>query len=375
MIAVVSFGLLGGSLPTIPGSNGNGGNGGPIRTATPSNVVVVDPRTKVPGSLLYVKDGNLWVQSGERATQLTTGAADSMPAWSADGSSLYFVRTVQAEGRWPSAGVSRTYTLSIPRLLRINGDGTGDPEVLLTGRVRSGPNTWSYFIREPSISPDETRAALITDGPNPLQSNVVLKLFDLGSEDLSDPDLPESQGLGHANPAWSPDGRFILYVRNSREGARGTPSIIRYNVETGQSRALTSAGYAAPAWSRDGRFVAATKTSSFGTDIVVLNAANGAELLRLTDDERSFSPVWSPLGDAIAFFRVEHGVVDLYVVPLAGTAPNWTVGEPVALTVSAGLDAASRPRWFIPEDELPPLPTPTPVVSPAASGPEATSGP
>ena len=34
--------------------------------------------------------------------------------------------------------------------------------------------------------------------------------------------------------------------------------------------------------------------------------------------------VWSPAGDAVAFFRVEHGVVDLYLVPLEGTAPAWT---------------------------------------------------
>ena len=40
--------------------------------------------------------------------------------------------------------------------------------------------------------------------------------------------------------------------------------------------------------------------------------------------------------DAIAFFRVQHGVVDLWVVPLEGTAPNWTVGEPFAITTSAG---------------------------------------
>ena len=54
-------------------------------------------------------------------------------------------------------------------------------------------------------------------------------------------------------------------------------------------------------------------------------------------------------------------------IPLTGTAPSWTVGEPIALTISAGLDAPSRPGWFIPADQLPPLPTPTPVASPGAS--------
>ena len=82
---------------------------------------------------------------------------------------------------WLSAGELREYNLQIPRLLRLAADGSGEPDVLLTGRVRSGSNTWSYFIREPSISPDGTRAAIITDGPNPTIQNPVVKFLDLGT--------------------------------------------------------------------------------------------------------------------------------------------------------------------------------------------------
>ena len=121
-----------------------------------------------------------------------------------------------------------------------------------------------------------------------------------------------------------------------------------------------------PAWSRDGRYVVATRTSTFGTDVVILDAKNGAELLRVTKDESSFNPVWSPAGDAVAFFRVQSGVVDLYMVPLQGTPGAWTAGDALALTVSAGLAASSRPAWFIPADQLPPLPTDTPIPPSAA---------
>lgn len=375
IVAVVSFALLGGSLPSIVGPAGPGDPGGPIRTATPSNVIVIpdDPRTKIPGSLLYVKDGNIWVQSGDRARQVTSGGQDAMPAWSPDGASIYFVRVKRESGRWPSAGITRTYNLAVPSLLRIKADGSGQPEVLLTGRIKRNSNTWSYFIREPSISPDGLTAAIISDGPDPTRSDIVVKLVNLADGSLSDPRLGQAQSLGHQDPAWSPDGKTLLYVRNAREGSRGTPAIYRYAVATGKSTALTGPGYTAPAWSRDGRFVAATKTSTFGTDVVILDAKTGAELLRVTRDENSFSPVWSPKGDAIAFFRVEHGVVDLYLVPLAGTGPDWTAGEPLALTISAGLEADSRPTWFIPADQLPPLPTPTPVVTPAPSGGASSS--
>ena len=375
VVAVASFVLLGGSLPSIVGP---GGPGGPIRTATPSNVVVIpdDPRTRIPGSLLYVKDGNIWIQSGDRARQLTSGGQDAMPTWSPDGAHIYFVRVKHESGRWPSAGITRTYNLSVPSLLRIKADGSGDPDVILTGRVKRGSNTWSYFIREPSISPDGSTAAIISDGPDPTRSDIVVKLVDLADGSITDPRLGETQSLGHQDPAWSPDGQTLLYVRSAREGSRGTPAIYRFSVATGKSSALTGPGYTAPVWSRDGRFVAATKTSTFGTDVVILDAKSGAELLRVTSDENSFSPAWSPKGDAIAFFRVQHGVVDLFLAPLTGTAPDWTAGEPLALTISAGLEADSRPTWFIPADQLPPLPTPTPVVTPAPSiGPPPSTAP
>lgn len=377
IVAVASFALLGGSLPALPGTGGPGDPGGPIRTPTPSNIVVIpdDPRADIPGSLLYVKDGNVWVQTGDAARQRTIGGADAMPAWSPDGASIYFVRTARETGRWPSGGQIRTYNLSVPSLVRINADASGITDTLLTGRVRRGGNTWSSFIREPSIAPDGLSAAIVTDGPDPTESDIVVKLLDLAEGTLTDPRLGQTQSLGHQDPAWSPDGRFLLYVRNAREGARGRPAIYRYNPATDRSTALTGAGYADPSWSRDGRYVAATKTGQFGTDVVILDATSGAELLRVTHDEASFNPVWSPAMDAIAFFRVTHGLVDLYLVPLEGAAPVWTAGEPLALTLSAGLDGASRPHWFVPADELPPLPTAAPTGGPGSSGATPSGSP
>jgi len=294
-----------------------------------------------------------------------------MPAWSPDGATVYYVHTDPSTGTWVTLGQLRTYNLQIPTLMTVAADGSGQPQRVLKGQIKSSGNTWSYFIREPAISPDGRTAALISDGPDPTRSDIVLKLLNLGTRKLTDAGAPESQGLGHQDPAWSPDGKLLLYVKNAREGTRGTPQIMRYNPATGRSTVLTTGGYMTPSWSRDGRFIAATKTNSFGTDVVILDARNGTELLKLTNDELSFSPVWSPLMDSVAYFKLDHGVVDLWLIPLSGTGPNWTVGQPIALTVSAGLDAQSRPQWFIPADQLPALPTPTPALtlSPDASPP------
>ncbi len=363
VVAVLSVSLLNGSLLTGPG----GGPGGPIRTATPSGVVITDPRASIPGTLVYAKDGNIWLQTGTQATQLTTSGSDSMPTWSADGKWVYFIRSLDKQGRWLVNGASRLYELSVPYLMRVRPDASNGV-VIVGGTFARGAYLWSYFIRQPSVSPDGKTAAVISDGPNPTTSDLVLKFINTSTGAITNPRLPDISGLGHQDPAWSPDGKSVLYVRNGREGTRGAPIIIRYDIATKKSTALTGAGYIAPAWSPDGRYIAATKTDAFGTDIVILDARTGAELLRLTNDTNSFDPVWSPAGDSIAFFRVDRGVVDLELAKLTGTAPQWAVGDTLALTVAAGLDASSRPGWFIPVDQLPkPTPSPTPLF-PSGSG-------
>ena len=98
--------------------------------------------------------------------------------------------------------------------------------------------------------------------------------------------------------------------------------------------------------SRPRRAASATTSS-------ILDAGNGRELLRLTNDGASWAPVWSPTGDAIAFLHIRGQIVDLKLVRLDGDAPDWTVKDIIDLTEVSGLDGESRPGWFVPADELP----------------------
>jgi dipeptidyl aminopeptidase/acylaminoacyl peptidase len=365
-VAVVSLDLLRGAVPFIGG--GGGGDGGPIHTPTPSNVVVIDPRAEVPGTLAYVKGGNLWVQRGATATQLTSSGGDSAPSFSPDGTYLYFIRSTPETGRWRVNGVLRRYDMQTPALMRVRVDGSTDPETLFVGRYTSGQLIWQTFLRQPRVSPDGAKVAVITDGPDPTRSDTVLKFWDPATKKLSDPKISEITPLGHQDPAWAPDGASILVVKDARDGTRGAPVILRYDLTTKKATAITGPGYLQPSWSPDGRFIAATRTTSLGTDVAILDAASGAEMLRLTNDDSSFAPVWSPAGDAIVFLRVSGGVVDLWLARLAGTPGTWVVEETLAMTVSAGLDGASGAAWFIPADQLPtPAPTDAPPTDASAA--------
>jgi dipeptidyl aminopeptidase/acylaminoacyl peptidase len=206
----------------------------------------------------------------------------------------------------------------------------------------------------------------MSDGPNPYQSDVTLQFYDTTTKKFTKPKLAQT-GLGHQDPAWSSKGT-LAFVKNDRDGARGAAQILTYDPTRKLTRTITGPGYLAPAWSPDGRYLAATKTDSFGTDVVILDASSGNVLVRLTNDHHSFSPVWSPAGDAVAFLRLDGAIADLFMVKVNGTPGNWTKGEETQLTEVSGLDASSRPGWFIPASELP-----SPSVSPGSSAPGSSA--
>jgi Tol biopolymer transport system component len=380
IIALITLILLQGGVPFLgSGSGKNGGNGGlgggPQATPAPSNVVIVPPDVvALKGSIVYAKAGNIWVQADKQAHELTTGGNDSMPSWSPDGSTIYFVRTVNAVGHWPANGVIREYQMTVPSIMQVKADGTATPTQVLGGKVSKNGNTWQAWIREPVLSPDGHTLAMVSDRPDPSLSDVVLQFYDLATKKSTIPTLPETAPLGHQDPTWRPDGKVLLYVHNSRDGSKGSPSIWRWDAVKGKAAALTGPGYLEPSFSPDGRYIAVTKTSTFGNDLSILDASNGRELLRLTNDGSSWAPVWSPLGDSIAFLHIQGQIVDLELIRLDGTAPNWTVKDITPLTDVSGLDGESRPGWFIPASDLPaPTPEPTsPASAPASTGPSTS---
>lgn len=377
LIALVTVNLFNYQLPFANpggnnGGNGDGSPGGPALTPAPSNIVVVPEEATFLGSIVYAKGGNIWIQTDESVTQLTKTGGASMPSWSADGKWIYYIRSTEEIGKWPVRGRDSWYDLSVQELMRINSSGSGEPQRLLSGRVRRGSLRWSAWMRQPVVTPDGKTVALVTDAPQPDDSNVVLQFYDIGRKRLTRAGVREIGVLGHQDPEWRADGKLLLYTQNGRDGARGAPIIMRYDPKTKRTRAMTGAGYMQASYSPDGRFIAATRTTTLGTDVVILNGSNGNELLRVTDDAASWAPTWSPAGDAIVFLHVVGRTVDLRLAKLEGSAPAWTVTEMLNLTEVSGLDAASRPDWYIPPALLPAA---EPPASPASAAPSPSPSP
>jgi Tol biopolymer transport system component len=380
LVGVVTINLLQGEIPfglgggTKGNGDGPGAVGDPERTAAPSNVVVVPEEAAFEGSIVYAKAGNIWIQTDADVRQLTDGGLDAMPSWAADGQWVYFVRTVRDEGKWPVKGVIEGYDLDVPQLMRVRADGAGEPERLATGKFKKGNNTYAFWIRQPVVAPDGSKIAVVSDAPNPDQSTVVLQLYDPETKNFSKVDVGVNGVLGHQDPEWRPDGAFLLYVRNGRDGSRGAPVIMRYNVAKKTTKALTGPGYLQPAYSPDGKYIAASRTSTLGSNVVILDGDTGRELVRITDDDSSWSPVWSPAGDGIAFLHISGQTVDLRLAKLSGTPGTWSVDETIDLTEVSGLDADSGPDWFISADQLPPTPPPTVAPSAAPSAAPSSAG-
>lgn len=379
LVGIVTFAVASGSIPllgsggTANGTNAPGTTDDPkvLKTPTPSNVVVVpteEPGITVPGTIVYVKDGNIWLQSDGAASQLTTGGDDAQPSFSKDGSVVYFVRTRKVDGAWSVDGSVRKYHMDVPSIMKVATAG-GSVSKVFDGLVDpAGRLKWMGFMEGPVVSPNGATIAMASDLPDPSRSDVTLKLLNLKSKKITDTKQDQVAPLGHQDPAWSPDGKRVAYVRADRDGAKGIPRIYVYTLETGKARAVTTTGYLHPAFSPDGKYIAATKTSAFGTDVVILDGSSGAELLKLSSDGDSWGPAWSPAGDQIAFLHISGQVVDLRLVQLEGSAPTWTAGKTIDLTSNAGLDSVSRPHWFIPADQMP-----AQTEAPATEAPSASS--
>jgi TolB protein len=146
------------------------------------------------------------------------------------------------------------------------------------------------------------------------------------------------------DPAWSPDGRRLAFVR-----ADAQPAVYLVRADGSGLRRLTAGS--SPAWSPDGQRIVFSRRVGRGVDLYVIRA-DGRGLRRLTrtaatEDE----PEWSPDGRLIACVRVgKAGSANIYVMRPDGSGfRRVTLGPVEDLNPTWSPD--SRQLAFVREDE------------------------
>jgi Tol biopolymer transport system component len=134
----------------------------------------------------------------------------------------------------------------------------------------------------------------------------------------------------YENPAWSPDGKTIVFVMKT---AASDWNIYTASVDGSDVRQLTRSGAWDPAWSPDGKRIAFVSTVE-GKRQISMMSAEGLNVRQLTSGSAEhFHPSYSPDGNRIALTSVENGTSRIVVMDSSGSN-----GKPVT-------PIEQRSRW------------------------------
>ena len=157
--------------------------------------------------------------------------------------------------------------------------------------------------------------------------------------------------VSYLDPAWSPDGRYMAYVRTNPTGSRPAIYVQEFVVSDVIAEAVTPVGSPIlvvpgadgvaqrnPEWSPNGKTLAYQSTASGRTyDIWTVDVfpSVGTPVRRTDDDfHGEQEPAWSPDGTRIAYTTSLYGPEVLAIVDLTTPQPHaWSLPEPAAAPV------------------------------------------
>lgn len=270
------------------------------------------------------------VDGGEARALTPADALYLAPAWSPDGKTLAVVRYAATED--PPEGI---YTIDV---------ASGEQHHLLTTGLPIPISVWQL-----AWSPDGTQIGYInarypdSGGPHS-DAQTQLRLFVMNA-DGSDSQPVTPADVNVSSFAWSPDGSQIAYtVESSEPGGRATSDIWVMDLNGSQPWALTTDGFSnQPAWSPRGDEIAFVRHSEdYRSSDVYLVSSNGVAVWRLTDTpQRESEPAWSPDGSQLVFTRIGSDFESCRLV----VASTETGAERELVSYDALGGCAQSPVW------------------------------
>lgn len=230
----------------------------------------------------------------------TDGNPPYGPAWSPDGQILAFVargdiylsdpegsetsrltinRDAQGPVRWSPDGQQILFTYN-NNVWVMDVDGTNQDRVAYRGQQAAwAPNGGKIAFVDFSRSDDRDR-----------NGNQIFTMRPGGSDRRR-----LTRGIRPANfPAWSPDGRRIVFSRGSFSGA--VLVVMKRNGTREREITAGRRGDLSPAWSPDGRWIVFARGYYVSEPRLMKVRPNGSGLTALTEEEEFIdAPDWQPL--------------------------------------------------------------------------------
>jgi TolB protein len=254
--------------------------------------------------------GSLWRHhlGSDVAEQLTNGPGyDYQPDWSSDGRYLVYA----------------SYQNDAVELWLLD---------LTDGRIRALTTNGAVNV-EPRWSPDGTRIAFVSTVDHRRWHLFTIEVRDGQPGGITQLTEENDSGLPRyyysvfdheISPAWSPDGRELLFVSN-RGHIWGTGGVWRMKARPGaRAREIhyeETNWKARPDWSPDGRRVVYSSYLGRQWNQLWLMTADGGDVFQLTyGDYDATAPRWSPDGRHIAYISNQDGDTSLWILEIPGGA-------------------------------------------------------
>jgi TolB protein len=301
---------------------------------------IVAKGSELPGRLLFVVAGNLWLWQGQNGARLTSSGDAYQPSWSPDGAEIAYIRREESSSDlmlMPSTGGEP---------VQLTSNGSGEP---LHSYERIYTSVWAFY---PTWSPDGAEIAFASQAAPPYGSPAAEYRVTLYSVSTAGGERQQlyADEEGHVGRlAYAPDGASIAFAFTP--AGSGAVQLLRYVRAEGAAAPLPGAPEQSydPDFSPDGRWLAfATRDSSAGssgvggrTDVFAIPIGGGSPV-RLTSLGGARAPAFSPDGKLLAFLAIPPGSdsFDLWVVELQiGADGALRASEPRQITQDMRIDA------------------------------------
>jgi Tol biopolymer transport system component len=179
---------------------------------------------------------------------------------------------------------------------------------------------------QPAFSPSGRQIVFVRNGPladgHTLSNNDIYKIRADGNNLTRLVNVPSYEYYSGCCPTWSPDGSKIAFYSEVERD---------YSIETikpdGSDRRFVGYG-SAPNWSPDGSRIVFSRGPSEGIEIHKMNADGTGEEQLTTNEVYDSYPAFSPSGGKIVFLSDRDGDYDLYVMDVDGTDVRQLTNQP-----------------------------------------------